>query len=132
MYEGGAGGGMMMICRHGSRSDNSTKTMAPTEWVQLIEGAEAQGIHVDLQDLYHAIPNLKAVQTTLDLHEPGGSLAFALCRVLHRQGRKWQELGNLSSTPYQVDRMLMPEAKDRGPLIDSLTQRIRAAAIQGN
>jgi hypothetical protein len=123
---------MLVFCRCSPSWNNRYTAVASTEWLQLFEGAEAQGIHVGFVDLQHAIPTLRAVQTPLDLHEPGGSLAFALCRVLHRQGRKWQELNNLSSTPYYADHIIMPDAKERGPLVDILTQRIQAAAIQGD
>jgi hypothetical protein len=104
--------------------------MAPGEWVQLLEGAEAQGIQIEFEDLRHAIPALRAMQATSELQGSAGGLALAFCRILHRGGRKWKELDNIGTVPWEVDRIMMATDSKRDDRCGSIIQRMESASNQ--
>jgi hypothetical protein len=98
----------------------ASDSLTAEEWLDLIEGAEAQGIEVGLDLLRLALPSLGDV-THIFLSGQHGSLVFAVCRALHRLGHTWDVVDYRGHVPKNVHQLM---TAGWGPIMESVTQRL--------
>jgi hypothetical protein len=109
-------------------ASTTSHSLNTAEWLQLLEGAEAQGIVLPFEYITAALPSLTSL-THSDLRGTKGALLYAICRALHQLGHTWNFLNHVCPAPTAVHSK-MTSWLDSPAVAEVATQSLLAAASQ--